>query len=191
MQGAWLTATSASTRTSPVNRGRWILEQLLCTSVPPPPPDVPPFMESEAGATMRETLAEHRKNPACAGCHDLLDPAGLGMEELDGIASLRTTEHGLPIDTSGALPLAGPFAGGQELAAVLRDDPRFPACLTEKLYVYAIGRQQVGEDRTWIDEIAGELAVQGKSLDVLIELIVLSPAFRMRRQAASIPEGAE
>jgi hypothetical protein len=186
MQGAWLTATSASTRTSPVNRGRWVLEQLLCDTVPPPPPDVPPFQPSEAGATMRETLAEHRKNPACAGCHDLLDPAGLGMEELDGIGSLRTTENGLPVDTTGAIPEAGPYAGARELASLLRDDPRFPACVAEKLYVYASGRRQVAEDKHWIEEIAADLEVQGKSLDVLLELIVLSPGFRTQS-----PEGAE
>jgi len=186
MQGAWLTATSASTRTSPVNRGRWILEQLLCTSVPPPPPDVPAFMEPKEGATMRETLAEHRKNAACAGCHDLLDPAGLGLEELDGVAALRTTENGFPIDTTGALPQGGAYAGARELASALRDDPRVPECLTEKLYVYAIGRQAVGEDRPHIEQIAAQLAVEGQSLGALLELIVLSPAFRTQQS-----EGAE
>ncbi len=84
-QGAWLTASSEANRTSPVKRGRFLLERILCRAVPPPPPNVPAFKDPEGDVTMRERLAEHRKSPACAGCHNLLDPVGLGLEELDGI----------------------------------------------------------------------------------------------------------
>ncbi|HZO12625.1 MAG TPA: DUF1592 domain-containing protein [Polyangiaceae bacterium] len=180
MLSAWLTATSTSTRTSPVVRGRWILEQLLCSEIPPPPPDVPPFEEPKQGATMRETLAEHRKNAACAKCHDLLDPAGLGMEEFDGIGARRGSEFGMPIDTSGAIPPGIEFHGAAELAALLETDRRFPNCLANKLFAYALGREIAPSDEPFLEHIKEELPRRGDTLDALIELIVLSPAFRMR-----------
>lgn len=180
MQGAWLTAMSASNRTSPVLRGRWILEQTLCTPMPPPPPDIPPLMPPAEGATIREVLAEHRKNEVCAGCHNLLDPAGLGMEGYDGIGARRDLENGAPVDESGGLPPNTPYVGAAELAALLADDPRFTDCLTEKLFTYALGRGRVGQDVPYRMEISEELPYLGGSLDQLIELIALSPAFRMR-----------
>jgi hypothetical protein len=183
MHGAWLTATSASNRTSPVNRGRWILDQLLCTPVPPPPPDVPPLEEPEPGETVRETLAKHRENPVCAGCHDLIDPAGLGMEGFDPVGVERDTENGVPIDVSGAIPPGEPFVGAAELATLLADDPRFVSCLTRKLYGYALGRELVTEDAALLSAIEEDLPAAGGTLDALVELVVLSPAFRMRPEA--------
>ncbi len=180
MQGAWLTATSASDRTSPVVRGRWILDQVLCTPIPPPPPDIPPLMKPEPGETVRETLAKHRENIVCAGCHNLLDPAGLGMEKFDGIGALRVLENGLPIDVTGAIPPGVPFEGASELAALLQDDPHFSECLTEKLYTYALGRQRVPNDLPYLDAIDAALPEEGGTLTSLIELITISPAFRMR-----------
>jgi hypothetical protein len=180
MQGAWLTATSASNRTSPVNRGRWILDQLLCNPVPPPPPDIPPLEEPEPGETVRETLAKHRENPVCAGCHDLLDPAGLGMEGFDPVGVERDMENGVPIDVSGALPTDQPFVGAAELASLLETDARFVSCLTDKLYAYALGRELVAEDAPFLASIDEELPAEGDSLDRLIELVAVSPAFRMR-----------
>ena len=178
--GAWLTATSASNRTSPVNRGRFILEQMLCTPIPPPPPDIPPLMEPAEGDTIREILAKHRENAACAGCHNLLDPAGLGMEGYDGVGARRDLEYGVPVDESGAIPTDVPFVGATELAEILADDPRFAACLTDKLFTYALGRKKVPFDWPFAEEISEALPEQGGSLDKLIELIALSPAFRMR-----------
>ncbi len=180
MQGAWLTATSASTRTSPVNRGRWILEQLLCNAVPPPPPDVPLFMDPAEGETVREVLAQHRENPVCAGCHDLLDPAGLGMEGFDGVGVARDTENGAPIDTTGAVPTDLAYDGAAELAEILADDSRFVGCLTEKLFTYAMGRARVLDDDAFIEAIEGQLAADDGALDTLLELVVASPAFRTR-----------
>ncbi|MEJ7732460.1 MAG: DUF1592 domain-containing protein [Polyangiaceae bacterium] len=179
-QGAWLTAMSASTRTSPVIRGRWLLEQALCQEMAAPPPDIPAFKEPKEGATIRETLAEHRANPKCASCHDLLDPAGLGLEELDGIGAWRETEKGKPVDSSGAIPPGKPFWGAAELARTLADDPRFSECLTSKLYMYAMGRTLEASDKAFLADLGDELPVAGGSLDRAIELIVLSPAFRMR-----------
>lgn len=178
--GAWLVATSASNRTSPVNRGRFILEQLLCTPIPPPPPDIPPLMPPAEGATIREILAKHRENEACAGCHNLLDPAGLGMEGYDGVGARRLLENGVPVDESGGIPTDVPFNGATELAALLADDPRFPECLTEKLFTYALGRKRAPGDWVFAAEISEALPDEGGSLDKMIELIALSPAFRMR-----------
>lgn len=180
-QGAWLTASSESTRTSPVRRGRFVLEELLCTPIPPPPDVVPPFEESGMGLTIRETLAAHRANPACAGCHNLLDPAGLGLEELDGIGALRSQELGKPIDSSGALPPGGPaFTGAAELAQLMKGDPRFVDCLSRKLMTYGLGRRLVDSDSTFLAAVTDALRSQGSSLSKLLELIVLSPAFRGR-----------
>ena len=184
MQGAWLTATAASDRTSPVNRGRWILEQVLCTEIPPPPPDIPPLMKPGEGETVRETLAKHRENPVCAGCHNLLDPAGLGMEGFDGIGAVRIFENGRPVDVSGAIPTDLEFEGAADLAGLLADDPRFSECLTEKLFAYALGREKVPADRPYLEYIAEELPLAGGGLDHLIELIAASPAFRMRAREA-------
>lgn len=125
-EGAWLTATSESTRTSPVRRGRFVLEELLCNPIPPMLNVVPPFEESTKGGTIRETLASHRKNAACAACHNQMDPAGLGLEEMDGIGALRTQAAGRAVDSSGALPpSATPFVGVAQFALLLKDDPRF------------------------------------------------------------------
>ena len=184
MQGAWLTAMSASNRSSPVNRGRWILEQMLCVTIPPPPPDIPPLMPPAEGQTAREMLAKHRENPLCAGCHDLLDPAGLGLEEYDGIGAWRALEAGLPVDVSGGLPPGITFSGAAELAALLADDPRFVECLTEKLFTYSLGRQMAGKDKPFRAEISETLTAERGSLGQLIELITLSPAFRMRPEKA-------
>ncbi len=180
-QGAWLTASSESTRTSPVRRGRFVLEELLCTPIPPPPDAVAPFEENGPGLTIRETLAAHRQNITCAGCHNLLDPIGLGLEELDGIGSLRTEERGQPIDSSGALPPDGPaFVGAAQFAQLLKQDPRFVDCLSRKLMTYGLGRKLDDGDGAFVTAITGALREQGSSLAKLIELIVLSPAFRGR-----------
>lgn len=184
MQAAWLTANSASNRTSPVARGRWILEQILCTPIPPPPPDIPPLMPPAEGQTQREMLAQHRANPVCAGCHDLLDPAGLGLEGYDGIGAERDLENGRPVDVSGALPPGTPFSGSGDLALLLADDPRFVECLTDKLFTYALGRARAPTDVAHRKAISAALAEQGGTLDSLLELIVTSPAFRMRSEPA-------
>jgi hypothetical protein len=180
MQGAWLTAQSEPDRTSPVLRGRWITEQVLCVDVPPPPPDVSPAMEAPPNATIRERLELHRASPRCAGCHEILDPPGLGLEEFDGIGQLRTMENGAPINTSGAIPGGAPFAGGLELARAVAADPRFYECLTHKLLTYGLGRRLVEHDDSFLAEIIANLQADQSTLPTLLEKIVLSPAFRLR-----------
>lgn len=192
-QGAWLTASSEANRTSPVKRGRFLLERIFCRAVPPPPPNVPPFTDPEGDVTMRERLAEHRKSPACAGCHNILDPVGLGLEELDGIGSLRTMEGGAPIDTTGGIPADDqvftaevPYAGGLELVAKLKDDPRFTRCLTQKLYGYALGRNLAPGDQPYWEALA-KAGGSATTLPQLVRFIALSPAFRRQNATEVAP----
>jgi Protein of unknown function (DUF1592)/Protein of unknown function (DUF1588)/Protein of unknown function (DUF1587)/Protein of unknown function (DUF1595)/Protein of unknown function (DUF1585) len=185
-QGAWLTATSEANRTSPVKRGRFLLDRILCRTIPPPPPNVPAFVEPAGTVTVRERLAQHRASPVCAGCHNLLDPVGLGLEELDGIGQLRSVEAGAPVDSSGALPpneesfVADlPYDGGSELVALLAGDPRFSRCLTQKLYGYALGRKLSPDDEPdWRALSASQNAKS--SIPDLVRAITLSASFRGR-----------
>lgn len=183
-QGAWLTASSETDRTSPIKRGRFLLERILCRSVPAPPPGIPPFKAPEGNLTVRARLAEHRANPSCAACHDLLDPLGLGLEELDGIGALRQSEAGAPIDTSGALPGDAdsgtpdqPFVGAQQLVELLEDDPRFARCLTQKLYSYALGRNADAGDERFFEALAAQQDAS-TNLPRLLSNLVQTAAFR-------------
>jgi hypothetical protein len=180
MQGAWLTAQSEPNRTSPVLRGRWLTEQIICVDVPPPPPDISPAMEAAPTATIRERLQAHRASPRCAACHNVLDPPGLGLEQFDGIGQERSMENGLPIITSGGVPGGADFSGGRELAKLLVDDPRFYRCLTHKLMTYGLGRRLNEQDEPFVSEVASSIATERTSLAKALERIVLSPAFRSR-----------
>ena len=137
--------TSYANRTSPVLRGKWILENILGTPPPPPPPNVPPLPDNHAGGralSMRERMAQHRANPACSGCHQLMDPAGLSMEHFDAIGRWRArTEAGTAVDASGGLPDGSTFDGMAGLRRALLNRPElFVSTLTEKLLTYALGR---------------------------------------------------
>ena len=137
--------TSFPNRTSPVVRGKWILENLLGTPLPPPPPDVPALEEkpnpAEEEPSMRERIAQHRANPACASCHAMMDPLGLSLENFDLVGRWRDVDEALvPIDASGALPDGTKFDGPAGLRAVLLSHPdRFVRTLTEKMLTYALG----------------------------------------------------
>ena len=145
-QGSILTVTSYANRTSPVLRGKWILENMLGTPVPPPPQDVPPLPgEQRAGAkvlTMRERMVQHRSNPACASCHQLMDPVGLATENFDAIGRWRTrSEADAPVDASGGLPDGSKFDGVVGFGMRCLNRPElFVTTLTEKLMTYALGR---------------------------------------------------
>ena len=112
-QGSILTVTSYATRTSPVIRGKWILENILGTPPPPPPPNVPALKDNTVSATLsvRERLAEHRANAACASCHKLMDPVGFSLENFDAVGRWRTLEEGKPVDATGGLPDGSKFDG--------------------------------------------------------------------------------
>lgn len=171
---AWLTAESDPDRSSPIRRGRWLSDHVLCDPVPPPPPglkvDPIPFTND---STVRAQLELHRSNPACATCHSRLDVLGMGLEEFDGIGRLRA-EPG--IDTLGELPGGVPFAGAAALSQGI-DSERVVACMTSKLFSYALGRGTLPTERTDIATIAATAVADGVTLPELITTIVLTPAF--------------
>ena len=142
--GSVLTVTSYANRTSPVLRGKWILENIVGTPPPPPPPNVPPLKDADAEGrvlSMRERMAQHRASPACASCHQLMDPAGLSLENFDAIGRWRVrSESGSDVDASGGLPDGSAFTGMSGLrTALLRKPDLFVGTLTEKLLTYGLG----------------------------------------------------
>src|SRR6202044_244982 len=143
-QGSILALTSHAERTSPVVRGKWILENILGTPVPPPPPDVPPLKGNQEGQkprTMREQMAEHRANPVCASCHMAMDSIGFAMENFDAVGAWRAQDAGNPIDASGELADGTHVDGVVSLRNALISRPElFAGALTEKLLIYALGR---------------------------------------------------
>ena len=182
-QGGILTVTSYATRTSPVLRGKWILETLLGVPPPPPPADVPALKDNtvDGRLSVRERLAEHRRNPACAGCHNLMDPAGLSLERFDAVGRRRTAEAGTPIDASGGLPDGSRFTdvGGLE-AALLRRPELFVGAFSEKLLTYASGRGVESYDAPAVRAVVRQSRSQDFRLSSIILGIVKSPPFQMR-----------
>jgi hypothetical protein len=176
-----LMVTSFPNRTSPVKRGKWVLEQLLCTPPPAPPKNIPPLEASVSTArTVREKLEEHRKNPVCASCHKLMDPLGFGLERYDGIGAFRSEENGAPVDDTGELIDGTKFQGPRELAHLIEGDPRYPRCIAQHVLTYALGRGLKAHDQADIDGLTAAFADSGYKLRSLIEQIVLSAPFRMR-----------
>ena len=180
-----LTVTSNPTRTSPVKRGRWVLEQILGTPPPPPPPDVPELEEEgEAvhGSTLRERLEQHRADPACANCHAKMDPIGFALENYNAIGAFRWKDGELDIDTTAELPDGTILHGVADLKQVVKNrKQQFLRCLTEKMLTYALGRGLEYYDRPTIDRIVAQLEVGGYRSSVLITEIVKSDPFRLRR----------
>lgn len=181
--GSLLTVTSNSDRTSPVQRGVWVLEQLLCSAPPPPPPDVenlPPPITPDM--TMRERMAAHRSQPACQGCHRLMDPLGLALENYDPIGRWRLKEvSGAPVDATGELPDGTVLRSGSDMRRFVKNDPKLPSCLTEHLLTYALGRGMAPADMCAVREIAATAEASGGRLSDYILSIVLSDHFTMRR----------
>jgi hypothetical protein len=183
-----LIATSNPTRTSPVKRGKWVLEALLDAPPPPPPPGVPQLPEGEAhaqGLSVRELLARHRADPACAGCHRQMDALGLALEPLDAVGRLRVRDGDEPIDARGDLPDGRRFDGPRELASILAADPTFRRSVVRHLLVYALGRTLSEEDQLVVDAIARDLPAAAGLRDV-VHAIVRSDQFR-RRSPPSTP----
>ena len=185
-QGSILAATAYPTRTSPVLRGKWVLENLLGTPPPLPPPDVPSLEETTAAGdalSMREAMEQHRANPVCASCHQLMDPPGFALEEFDAVGRYRTrNESNAPIDASGVLPDGTRFDGAAGLRAALLERPDlFVTTLTEKLLTYALGRGVEYYDAPAIRAIAGAAAADGHRFSTLILGVIKSPPFQMRR----------
>ncbi|MFM7057741.1 MAG: DUF1592 domain-containing protein [Planctomycetota bacterium] len=186
-QAGILTVTSNPTRTSPVKRGRWLLEQILGSPPPAPPPNVPELPASPADAataSLRQRMEIHRTNPACANCHAKMDPLGFALENYDAVGRFRTQDGSFPIDAAGELPDGPRFSGPAELRqAILTRQQELARCLCEKLLTYAIGRGLEYYDRPVIENILKNTATQENRFGTLIEQIVLSDAFRLRRNA--------
>jgi hypothetical protein len=193
-QGSILTVTSYATRTSPVLRGKWLLENVLGTPVPPPPPNVPALEENHAGAapkSVRERMEQHRKNPACAVCHNIMDPLGFALENFDATGAWRTqTEAHAPVDASGVLVDGSKVDGPVSLRNALLSHPKlFVGTLTEKLMTYALGRGLEFYDMPAIRKIVRESSNSDYRLSSIILGIVKSTPFEMRRKETK-PEPA-
>lgn len=180
-----LTSASYPRRTSPVLRGRWLLDELIGARVPPPPPNVPALEESgEATATtltMRQRLEVHRQNPDCASCHDRMDPLGFGLENFDAIGRWRSEDHELPIDATGKLPSGESFDGPEQLKAILmKRSDEFQKHFVRKLLGFALGRDLNKFDMCVVDDCLKALKENGGRSSVLIEKIALSYPFQHR-----------
>src|SRR5579871_1384519 len=182
-QGSILTVTSYGNRTSPVLRGKWLLEMILGTPPPPPPPDVPPLKEKneiDHPLSVRERLEQHRQNPACASCHVRMDPLGFALENFDGIGKWRTAEDGVPVDASAALPDGAKFEGIAGLRGLLLRNPeQFAGTFTEKLLTYALGRELESYDSPSVRKITREAAAGDYRWSAIILGIVKSVPFQM------------
>lgn len=188
--GALLTSTSFPTRTSPVKRGDFVLSHLLCGKVPPPPPEVeglPDTGETDS-STLRERMERHSQDPACSGCHTVMDPLGFGLENFDAIGRYRTHEGQSPVDASGVLPDDVAFEGVFELSRILADDPRVPFCATKHFMTYALGRIMGGrEDDQWVERLVARAEEMEGSLKSIIRSVVLSEPFRTKAGEADQP----
>jgi hypothetical protein len=185
-KGSTLMVSSHTDRTSPVVRGKWVLENLLGTPPPGPPPDVPPFNESNQRGgrvlTMRERMAEHRANPACASCHRIMDPIGLSLENFDAVGAWRDRETGgASIDASGTLLDGATVTGPVELRKALLKKPEiFVSTLAEKLMIYALGRGLNAHDMPEIRKIVDDAGSKDYRFSQLILGVVNSKPFQLR-----------
>jgi hypothetical protein len=178
-QASVLSILATPTRTSPVQRGKFVIEEMLCDTVPPPPPNVADdFPEaSDEALSVRERLEQHRENPACASCHTMMDSIGLGLEDFDALGRFRETE-----DASGELihtDVDGPFVGGVELSEKLATSAQFRDCVATRWFRRAYGRKETGADGCALEEVRSGLA-QANDMRELLLLIVRSSAFRTK-----------
>jgi hypothetical protein len=189
--GSILTVTSQPNRTSPVLRGKWILDNLLGTPPPAPPAVVPPLKENaerERPLTMREQMEEHRANPACASCHKLMDPLGFALENFDGVGAWRTTDLRAPIDPSSELADGTRVAGPAALRQTLVARPQvFVGTMTEKMLTYALGRGLEHYDMPAVRTVVKDAGRVDYRFSSLVLGIVNSVPFQMRARAAQEP----
>lgn len=178
--GSVLTVTSNPTRTSPVKRGRWILDNLLNTPPPPAPPNVPELEKEQLSGTLRERMEQHRQNPACAACHQMMDPLGFALENFDAVGRWRTSEGGEAVDASGELPDGTVFEGAGELRNLLvgKREQDFVRCVVEKMLIYATGRGTEYYDQCALDQIVEYTKQNDNQFAYLIAGIILSDPFQ-------------
>jgi hypothetical protein len=184
--GALLTLNNRPNRTSPTIRGLFIRQRLLCGTVPPPPPGIPPIMEDDAGPpkTIREKLEKHRSNPSCAACHTSMDPIGLGMEDFDQYGRFRSTyDTGQPVDSAGDVD-GTTFNGAKQLGELLAQDPRVTACLVKQLYRYGSARLEAGSEEETLKNLDDAFGAHGYQLRPLLLELVGSDGFRLTVEGA-------
>jgi hypothetical protein len=180
-----LTLTSDPTKTSPVKRGKWILENILGAAPPPPPPQVPPLKKTELSnpdATLREQLQQHRSNPECAACHLEMDPFGLALENFDAVGQWRETDGDRPIESSGTLPSGKLIGGATDLVEVLRSrQEEFCRHFVRSMLTYALGRGLEYYDVCAVNRITEAVRADGYRFSRVVQEIIMSDPFLMRR----------
>jgi hypothetical protein len=184
-KGAVLLVTSHADRTSPVVRGKWILDNLLGAPPPPPPAVVPPLDDSAAAATltMRQRMEKHRENPVCASCHKVMDPIGLALENFDAIGRWRDLDGESPIDASGVLTDGTKVSGAVDLRDALLQRPEvLVGTMTEKLLTYGLGRGLEPYDMAAVRQIVRTASKEHYRFSALVKGVVTSTPFRMRRK---------
>lgn len=193
-QGSFLLVTSNANRTSPVQRGKWVLENLLGSPPPLPPPNVPPLKENSGGTaatSVRERMQEHRANPVCAGCHKIMDPIGLALENFDGVGRWRDEDSGAKIDASGQLVDGTKIDGPSSLRQALLNRPEaFVGTMTEKLLMYGVGRETKYYDMPVVRAVMREAAPDRYRFSELVLGIVKSAPFQMRVKEAAAVEAS-
>lgn len=194
--GSILAMTSASARTSPTLRGKWVLEAIFGTPPPPPPPGVSQIADEQSkqksGLTFRDLLAQHAHQPACAACHHKIDPLGFALENYDAIGRWRTTQGDKPLDASGQLPTGEKLNGAADLKRViLQRKDAFVRNLSEKMLTYALGRELTSADEPTVQQIVGGLKKNDYRFSTLIADITQSVPFRYRRNSAPAKPGTE
>lgn len=186
--GSFLTTTSHPNRTSPVKRGKLLLEQFLCIEPPPPPPGVEGLPEEvDPSASLRERFEQHRQDPNCISCHEMMDPFGFALENFDGVGAWRDTDHGFDIDASGIYLGVSHFDGYQELAQLMKSDPLVSDCISRKSLTYALGRGIEEEDGCTVGQVNASFAADGFRMKALLQAITQSDAFQKRRRETESP----
>ena len=183
-QASILTLTSNPGRTSPVKRGKWIMENILGESPPPPPPGVPPLEDAAkdmSNLSLRERLEIHRKDPGCASCHKTMDPLGMGLENFDAVGRWRDKEGERAVDSTGELPSGEKFSGPIELIGIIRGrQEQFHRAFAERLLTYALGRGLEYYDKCAVDQALVLMKQRGNRVSALVEGIVTSDPFMKR-----------
>jgi hypothetical protein len=185
-QASILSITSYNNRTSPVQRGKWVLENLLDSAPPPPPPNVPALADdhkAELGGTLKHRMEEHRANPTCASCHERMDAIGFSLENFDVMGAWRTKDtNNDPIDATGSFPDGTKFNGAKELKqTLLASQDQFCRCLASKMLSYALGRTIEPADKRAVNAIIANMQKNNDKFSALISAIVHSDAFQKRR----------
>jgi hypothetical protein len=187
-QATTLAVTSTPNRTSIVKRGVWVLRNLMCQGLPPPP-GVPVLPPPDPTLTQRQQIMVHQSQPPCAACHTVFDPIGFGMEGYNAVGLARTTDdNGAPLDTSGALPGGQTFDGIAGLSDVLHADARFPACFEQKLVTYSLGRKPAGDaEQAAVTGLLSTAQANGYKLQDMVVAVATSDLFRTMQLTKEAP----